>query len=72
MRLMGAHEIRMRLGGISRQRVYAITSHRTFPAPVAELQQGKVRRASDVERRIAKYRPELAGGAEDESEKDEE
>lgn len=66
MRLMGAHEIRMRLGGISRQRVYAITSHRSFPAPVAELQQGKVWRASDVVKWIAKYRPELAGHGDDE------
>jgi len=40
--------------------------HRTFPAPVAELQQGKVWRASDVEKWIAKYRPELAGGSEEE------
>ncbi|MEO3746499.1 hypothetical protein [Plantactinospora sp. B5E13] len=66
MRLMGAHEIRMRLGGISRQRVYAITSHRSFPAPIADLQQGKVWRASDVEKWIAKYRPELAGQGDDE------
>ncbi|MBM0236090.1 hypothetical protein JNW88_01270 [Micromonospora sp. ATA32] len=65
MRLMGAHEIRMRLGGISRQRVYAITSHRSFPEPIAELQQGKVWRASDVEKWIAKHRPELAGEGDD-------
>lgn len=65
MRLMGAHEIRMRLGGISRQRVYAITSHRSFPAPLAELQQGKVWRASDVEKWIAKHRPELVGEGDD-------
>jgi len=68
---MGAHEIRMRLGGISRQRVYAITSHRSFPAPIAELQQGKVWLASDVEEWIAKYRPELAGQGGDEGEDDE-
>jgi predicted DNA-binding transcriptional regulator AlpA len=55
----------MRLGGISRQRVYAITSHRSFPAPIAELQQGKVWRASDVEKWIAKHRPELAPDADD-------
>ncbi|MEV4628786.1 DNA-binding protein [Micromonospora sp. NPDC049523] len=60
MRLMGAHEIRMRLGGISRQRVYAITSHRGFPAPVAELQQGNVWNAEDVERWIREHRPDLA------------
>jgi prophage regulatory protein len=64
MRLMGAHEIRMRLGGISRQRVYAITSHRSFPEPIADLAQGKIWRASDVEKWIAEHRPELAGGDE--------
>ncbi len=60
VKLMGAHEIRMRLGGISRQRVYAITSHRSFPTPVAELQQGNVWLAEDVERWIREHRPELA------------
>jgi predicted DNA-binding transcriptional regulator AlpA len=59
---MGAHEIRMRLGGISRQRVYAITSHRSFPEPVAELAQGKIWRAADVERWIATHRPDLVDG----------
>ncbi|MFC4104567.1 DNA-binding protein [Micromonospora zhanjiangensis] len=58
-RLMGAHEIRMRLGGISRQRVYAITSHRSFPAPVAELQQGNVWDTDDVEDWIREHRPNL-------------
>lgn len=60
LRLMMSHEVRMRLGGISRQRVYAITSHRNFPEPVAELAAGKIWRTEDVERWIAKYRPDLA------------
>ena len=31
MELVGAHEIRMMFGGISRQRVYQITSRSDFP-----------------------------------------
>lgn len=55
---MGAHEIRVRLGGISRQRVYQITSRAGFPVPVADLQAGKVWAARDVEAWIAEHRPE--------------
>jgi hypothetical protein len=33
IRLIGAHEIRIRLGGVSRQRVYQITSRADFPDP---------------------------------------
>ncbi|GIE84134.1 hypothetical protein Are01nite_06140 [Actinoplanes regularis] len=36
IRLMGAHEIRIRLGGVSRQRAYQITSRADFPKPVAD------------------------------------
>lgn len=54
---MGAHEIQIRLGGVSRQRVYQITSRRDFPAPAADLQQGKVWQAEDVEAWIAEHRP---------------
>ena len=54
---MGAHEIRMRLGGISRQRVYQITSRPDFPQPIAELGQGKVWGAADVEAWIRRKRP---------------
>ncbi|WP_233412858.1 DNA-binding protein [Nucisporomicrobium flavum] len=57
---MGAHEIRVRLGGVSRQRVYQITSRRYFPAPAADLQQGKVWLAEDVEAWIAEHRPPTA------------
>jgi len=49
IRLMGAHEIRLRLGGVSRQRAYQITSRADFPAPVADLAQGKVWATEDVE-----------------------
>ncbi|MBG0569161.1 DNA-binding protein [Actinoplanes aureus] len=49
VRLMGAHEIRIRLGGVSRQRAYQITNRSDFPAAVADLAQGKVWLAEDVE-----------------------
>jgi predicted DNA-binding transcriptional regulator AlpA len=51
---MGAHEIRVRLGGISRQRVYQITRRADFPAPAADLVQGKVWQVDDVEAWIAR------------------
>ncbi len=54
---MGAHEIRVRLGGVSRQRAYQITQRADFPAPVAELGQGKVWLADDVEAWIKVKRP---------------
>jgi prophage regulatory protein len=59
---MGAAEIRRRLGGISRQRVYQLTQRPGWPAPYDELVQGKVWRRDDVEAWIAKYRPDLEGG----------
>ncbi|MEV6346458.1 hypothetical protein [Actinoplanes sp. NPDC051851] len=46
---MGAHEIRVRLGGVSRQRVYQLTSKPSFPTPIANLAQGKVWLADEVE-----------------------
>ncbi|MCY1141580.1 DNA-binding protein [Actinoplanes sp. Pm04-4] len=57
LNLMGAHEIRVRLGGISRQRTYQLTQRADFPTPVAELQAGKVWRAEDVETWIKSRRP---------------
>ncbi|WIN00041.1 DNA-binding protein [Actinoplanes oblitus] len=57
IRLMGSHEIRVRLGGISRQRVYQLTRRADFPAPVADLRQGKVWHFDDVESWIAARRP---------------
>jgi predicted DNA-binding transcriptional regulator AlpA len=56
MRLMGAHEIRVRLGGISRQRVYQITTRQDFPEPVADLAHGKIWHADDVEAWILSHR----------------
>ncbi|WP_328478443.1 DNA-binding protein [Actinoplanes sp. NBC_00393] len=46
---MGAHEIRVRIGRISRQRVYQLARRPDFPAPVADLAQGKVWLADEVE-----------------------
>ena len=46
---LGAHEIRLRLGGVSRQRVYQLTSRPDFPKPVADLAQGKVWLEAEVE-----------------------
>jgi prophage regulatory protein len=47
--LMGPGEIRERLGGLSRQRIYQITMNSTFPKPYDELRMGKVWRIRDVE-----------------------
>ena len=49
IRLIGAHENRIRLGGVSRQRAYQITSRADFPKPLADLAQGKVWATDDVE-----------------------
>ena len=56
IRLMGSHEIRIRLGGVSRQRTYQITCRDDFPRPVADLAQGKVWQAEDVEDWIRLHR----------------
>ncbi|MFI5888932.1 helix-turn-helix transcriptional regulator [Actinoplanes sp. NPDC051513] len=56
-RLVGAHEIRLRLGSVSRQRVHQITNYSHFPKPIAELEQGKVWRTEDVEAWILAHRP---------------
>jgi prophage regulatory protein len=47
--LMGPGEIRDRLGGLSRQRIYQITSDPSFPTPYDSLLMGKVWRIEDVE-----------------------
>jgi predicted DNA-binding transcriptional regulator AlpA len=52
---MGA-EIRKRLGGISRQRVWQLTTRSDFPEPYDVLGQGKVWRKNDVEEWIAEKR----------------
>lgn len=56
LRIVGAHEIRACLGNVSRQRVYQLTGRTDFPRPIAELAQGKVWLASDVEAWIATRR----------------
>jgi prophage regulatory protein len=56
LRILGAHEIRMLLGGVSRQRAYQITSRPDFPEPVADLAQGKVWLADDVDRWLETHR----------------
>jgi predicted DNA-binding transcriptional regulator AlpA len=60
---MGAHEIRLRIGRISRQRVYQLARRPDFPAPVADLAQGKVWLADDVEAWIATRRRRPAGAS---------
>ncbi|MBQ1027802.1 AlpA family transcriptional regulator [Micromonospora sp. C95] len=59
LRLVGSAEIRIMLGGVSRQRVYQITTRRDFPEPVAQLSMGNVWLAEDVERWIAERRADL-------------
>jgi prophage regulatory protein len=56
--LMGAREIEDRLG-VSRQRVYQLTSRADFPEPYDELATGRVWRIEDIERWISDHRPEL-------------
>lgn len=58
-RLMGAEEIRQRLG-FSRQWTYVITNRRDFPEPVYELAMGKIWLAEDVEAWAAAHR-DIAG-----------
>ena len=54
--LVGTHEIGVRLGDISRQRVYQITRKPSFPTPLANLAQGAVWLTSDVDAWIAEHR----------------
>lgn len=65
--LVGPTEVGKILGNLSRQRVYQITVQPDFPAPVAELAQGKVWLGEQVEAwaaarraRIARIRPASA------------
>ncbi|WP_433789254.1 DNA-binding protein [Actinoplanes sp. CA-252034] len=57
MYLVGNREIRILLGGISRQRTYKITQRPDFPRPVAHLAQGAVWLGDQVEEWITAYRP---------------
>jgi prophage regulatory protein len=57
LKLYGAHEIRVRcLGGVSRQRAYQITGWPDFPKPVADLEQGRVWVADDVDGWVKTHR----------------
>jgi prophage regulatory protein len=47
-RLVGAAEIGLLLGGLSRQRVYQLTTTDDFPPPLAVLSTGKVWAYPDV------------------------
>lgn len=58
--LVGVAEIRIRLGGVSPQRVAFITNRPDFPRPVATLIMGRVWHRDDVEAWIRERRPELA------------
>ncbi len=62
--LMGAAEIRRRLGGLSENRIYQLTSRKDFPDPVAELEMGRDWHRDDVEAWIKVNRPKLAEEAE--------
>ena len=55
---MGAAEIRQRLGGISRQRVYQLTQRSDWPKPYDELIHDKVWRQDDIEAWILRHRPD--------------
>ncbi|WP_239082394.1 helix-turn-helix transcriptional regulator [Actinoplanes teichomyceticus] len=56
VKLMGTHEIKVRLGSISRQRVNQLTAKAHFPKPVADLEQGRVWLADDIEKWISTHR----------------
>ncbi|WP_405094386.1 hypothetical protein [Micromonospora sp. NBC_01412] len=60
--LVGAAEIRVMLGNVSRQRVSVVTNSKSFPDPYQELTMGKVWRKTDVEKWIKEHRPDLATG----------
>jgi predicted DNA-binding transcriptional regulator AlpA len=55
--LVGAAEIADMLGGVSRQRVYVITTRSDFPAPVGVLRGGRVWDEAQVRAWIAAHRP---------------
>ena len=59
---MGAAEIGVRLGGLSRQRVQQIVSRPDFPAPEHDLAMGKVWATKAVEAWIRAHRPDQADG----------
>lgn len=60
-RLMGAGEIRVRLG-TSRQWTAVLINRRDFPEPAYDLEMGRIWLTEDVEKWIAKNRPDLNDG----------
>lgn len=60
IRLAGSGEIRRMLGGVSRERVYQITSRQGFPEPLATLDMGKVWWLDEVEEWVREHRPDVA------------
>ncbi|MEV6638075.1 DNA-binding protein [Actinoplanes sp. NPDC051470] len=66
IRLMGMHEVRMLLGDVSKQRAYQITNKTHFPKPAADLAQGRIWRAEEVEAWVAEHRHRLGEPAEQE------
>ncbi|WP_189082081.1 helix-turn-helix transcriptional regulator [Mangrovihabitans endophyticus] len=65
LRLVGFKEICDMFPDISRQRVQQLTAKPTFPAPLAELIQGRVWHAPDIETWIRDHRPARACGGPD-------
>ncbi|WP_245922719.1 DNA-binding protein [Paractinoplanes atraurantiacus] len=58
--LMGVAEIRVRLGGVNRQRVDQLALRPDWPKPYDELVRGRVWRIADIEAWIRVHRPALA------------
>ncbi|NAS22473.1 hypothetical protein GT755_12350 [Herbidospora sp. NEAU-GS84] len=59
---MGAAEIGLMLGGLSRQRVSQLTSSDDFPEPVVRLKMGAIWRANDVRKWARDHNRTLAEG----------
>jgi prophage regulatory protein len=55
--LVGAHEVGVLFGGVSRQRVYQLTCRPDFPAPVARLANGKLWDRKAVKAWMRSHRP---------------
>jgi prophage regulatory protein len=60
VRVIGADELRTRLGGISKQRVYKIARKPSFPTPAVVLKQGTLWLTDEVDSWIKIHRPPLA------------
>ena len=56
-RLVGLNEIAARLN-VTKQRVHTLAGRPEFPTPRAQLAQGRVWNAADIERWIQQHRPD--------------